>query len=67
MYINQLQCHTLSMVLPSLLKLISRLDMLLQSTGRERRAKREQSEAKNGNTQRWVVFQHGVPSQTSGR
>lgn len=33
-------------VLPSPLKLISRLDMLLKSTGMERRAKREQSEAK---------------------
>ena len=50
-YINKSDTITLhDIVLPRTPKLISRLDMLLGSSGMERRAKREQSEAKNENT-----------------
>lgn len=36
--------------------------MLLLGAGRA-----EQSVAENGNRRRWVLFQSGLPSQTSGR
>jgi len=53
-------------VLPSLLKLISRLDMLHGTTGMERRANREQSEVKNENTALGIFFSMGGPVRLQG-